>query len=372
MRKILANIINFVFSFTKIKDNKIVFESGRDKIEGNPYAIYSYIKENCPNDFLMYWLISKETNFSMIDKKECAFYRTFTYLYHLSTAKYIIRSQSTGSILKKRSGQIYIQTWHGALNLKKCGYDITDDKNREPMEHVKDWDYFIASDRYCAKAIRTSTGYQKPIISLGQARTDELVNFDSSRVKEIKEKLRIDTTKNKTIVLYAPTFRERNIDDQQFELPIETLKNNDQILLLIRLHPLVSKFMDEHRLGDNMINVSGYPEILDLLLISDVLVTDYSSSIFDYVLLKRPIIFYAYDFEQYMAERNGFYIDYKTDLPGPIAYNENELNDLVKNVDNIINDYSEKLNKFNEKYNYLNDGNVCERFVYELKNGTFR
>ena len=163
MKDLISIIITRFFSVFPIDKKKIIFETGKYKIEGNPLAIYKYIKENCKTEFKTIWLISKKTDINLLESGDYKYYKTIASFYHLATAKFWLRSNSIGSIIKKRRNQIYIQTWHGAGAFKKCGYDIKKDENSIQMKHTLEWDCYIASDLYNANMIKTSTGYNKEI-----------------------------------------------------------------------------------------------------------------------------------------------------------------------------------------------------------------
>lgn len=364
MKKVISMILNFIFSFSKINCRKIIFETGNGKVEGNPYAIYSYMKEHFPNDYRMIWFVKRGTDISKLDKQDVVYYRTWKYFKELSSAKFWIRSHSVGSLLKKKQGQIYLQVWHGGGAYKKVGYDITNDEYRPPMAHVREWDYYIASDPYNGVVIQTATGYDKEVIVLGLARSDEIINMDKSVVNDLKKRiLGEDAFTAKKVILYAPTFRDQDLAKKQLSLPIDELQTLSDYIILVRLHPWVKGLIDQESLASNMINVSDYGDVQDLLLISDCLITDYSSVIFDYGLLERPMIFYTYDYDDYMKERSGFYLDFEKDLPGITVTTQTELLKCLKNFEKLKKDSQHKLKEFNKKYNALNDGHVCERVV---------
>lgn len=368
MRKILSVILNFIFSFKKIDNMKIIFETGSGKVEGNPYAIYSYIKKFCPDEFRTIWIVKSEADVSCLDSNDVVYYRTWRYFSELSSARFWIRSHSVGSLLRKKSSQIYIQVWHGGGAFKKCGYDISEDIDRPPADHVKEWDYYIASDPFNASMIQTSYGYNKDIEILGLARSDEMNQASKMDINMLKNKcLGKKATKYKRIILYAPTFREKDLLNKQVSLPIDELCLLEDCLILIRLHPMVKSYLNKEKLSKNMIDVSDYHDVQDLLLISDCLITDYSSIIFDYALLERPMVFYIYDYDEYMKERAGFYLDFKTELPGLSVRTQQELIEHLKDLTKLKTSSKHKLDIFNEKYNSLNDGNVCERIVSFLK-----
>lgn len=370
MKKVIIDLFNLFFKLFKVKKNKIIFQSSPDKIDGNPYALYKYIKENCPNDFETRWLITDKTDISLVDKKECSYSRTFRYYYDLATAKYWIRSHFTGSILRKKKNQVYLQLWHGWGNFKKCGYDIEDKiplKDRKPVSYVSECTCYLAAEKYIASCMRTSIGFDKPIEEFGMGRTDYLVNLDQKEIDRLKKKYNLP--KNKKTILYAPTFRDNNLENDNFELPILSLKNNKNINVIVCLHPIVAKSLIINKLPSNFYNFSGI-DITELSIISDALITDYSSTIFDYSILEKPMIFYMYDIDEYLKYR-AFYLDYKKDLPGPIVKTEKELYNLIANIDKVEKEYKKKLIDFKKKYNYMNDGHINERIVNKIKENYF-
>lgn len=366
---LINKLINFVFCLFPIKNNKIIFECGRNRVDDNPLAVYRYIKSQCPKDFIVKFMVKKGTNIENLDVKDVCYYRTFYGLYCLATAKYWIRSQSLGSILKKKKEQIYIQMWHGSGGFKKMGNDITG--KTEIVDHAKDWNCLIATDDFNKQVMCSSTGINPKIVKvLGSASSDILINYDENYVKNIKKKLKIDKN-NKRIVLYAPTFRDEELNDSLYNLKIMKLGKIKDYIFLIRLHPLMGNKIKK-RLPKNFINVCDYPDIADLMIISDVLITDYSGgTMFSYSILGRPIIFYPYDIKKYSKDR-GFYFDYDTFVPGPIVYNEEEIFNLFNNSKKIFNKYNiDKVKIFSKKYNKLNDGHVCQSFVKLLKDNYF-
>lgn len=359
MKKAFEKIVNSFFHIFKIKNDVIIFECGRNKVDDNPLAIYEYMKKNnLDKNYKLVFLVKKGTDVSSLDSKDVYYYRTFSELYYKATAKYLIRSQSIGGIIKKRKGQIVIYADHGIFGLKKSGYDVTNAKDRPPAPMTYGWDYFISASSYNSKLLRSSTGYRGKILNLGLARTDKLVNIDPKKVEKIKRDLGLLNNKKK-VILYAPTFRDNkdNVDDSK----INCLASLTDYKVIITCHPLAKKGWDKYDLDSNFINAIDY-EINDLLLVTDLLITDYSSVIFDFLLLNKPMVFYPYDYDEYVTIRNGFYLDYKKDLPGPIAYNDKELIKIL-NDKNLINSYEEKRKKFSKKYIELCDGNVCKRIV---------
>jgi CDP-glycerol glycerophosphotransferase len=350
-----------------IDNKKIIFQSSDKKVSGNPKYIYKYIKTHC-KDYKLIWIVDKNVDIAEFDSKDFVYRHTIKSLYHQATTKYIIEDiSSVGRIFKKRNHQRYIQTWHGGGAFKKCGYDLDSTFNeRIPVAYVRDWDYYIASDEYNEQMIRTSTGYNGKALTLGMSRNDILYYADKNELRK-----KFGFSPKSKIVLYAPTFREHQLNQNQINIPITELSKMKNILFIVRLHPLLQSRINKDIFKGNIIDGSIYSDVQELLVISDILITDYSSIIFDFTVTKRPIIFYAYDLDFYLQER-GFYLDYKKDLPGPIVYNQKELIETITNIDEIMKKYNKKYDEFNKKYNKYNDGNATKRLVEKIINGELK
>ncbi len=172
-------------------------------------------------------------------------------------------------------------------------------------------------------------------------------------------------------MLYAPTFRDDQPAGQNrfsFALPLDlerfTRELGPDVVLLLRMHVLVrggAPVPDE--LADRVVDVSSYPEIAELYLASDVLVTDYSSVFFDFAALRRPMLFYAYDLEAYRDTLRGFYLDYLTDLPGPVVRTEDELYAALRDLPGVTAAYGERYDAFLQRFAPHDDGHAAERVV---------
>ncbi len=364
LKKLISVALNTVFKPFPINNKKIVFLSTKYQATDNPYYVYKYLKEHFP-DYKLIFIVSRDADLSGLENGDYAFVRTFKSFYHLATYKYLFTCQSLGSLIKKRKGQVYIQLWHG-IPLKKMGLDVANPDNISQLPHTVDWDYLVSSGEFEAEKLKTSSGYTCATKFLGNPRTDAL--FYDYDIESIKYKLKLD--KNKKTVLYAPTFRDAELkaDVINIDLPKNLYKNFN---LLIRLHPFVAEKINPEIFTDSVINVCDFANLNQLLAVSDILITDYSSIFFDFSLIDKLTVFYPYDFEDYIRERDGFYIDYKSNLPGPVAYNKTELSRIFEDTDKFITEYREKREVFNKKYSTMNDGNVCQRIAEELKNGGF-
>ena len=144
----------------------------------------------------------------------------------------------------------------------------------------------------------------------------------------------------------------------------------ENVRVILRLHPEVKNRLDIQEYDASVIDGNQYPDIYELYMASDIMITDYSSVSIEYSLLKRPILYYMYDLESYMKERD-FYYNYLDHLSGPIIKTEEELIHAVEHIDEIQQEYAEQYEAYLQRYNEKNDGHVCERFYQLLKKGFF-
>ena len=370
IKRLIGGIIQLLFGHLKIVENKIFLETGTGEAKDQVRAIYNYIKANHPEEYEFIWALNPLADVEGLCNSEIVYKRTLSYYFHLLTSKYWMRTHSVETIVSKRKGQIYIQLWHGPGATKKEGFDIKGiNNNGKVMPHAKEWDYFIATDTDNQRYIQTALNLQIPRLLLGSCRTDVLVNRNRDDYYKLRKKLDIKDTDK--VVLYAPTFREIDFHKEKVSLHIKKLSKIENVRLILRLHPEIKNKLDIAEYAENIIDGNKYADIFDLYMLSDILVTDYSSVSIEYSLLMKPFLFYMYDLEEYTKERD-FYYNYLDSLPGPIIKNEDELIYAISNIDSIMETYHDSYMTYYEKYNSLNDGNVCRRFYTMLKNGDFK
>ncbi|MFD1214154.1 CDP-glycerol glycerophosphotransferase family protein, partial [Arthrobacter sp. GCM10027362] len=259
------------------------------------------------------------------------------YFWYLARARYWVNNQNFPHYLRRRPHGTFIQTWHGTP-LKRMLHDLDQIHGRDEDylqrvdQAVRQWSTLLSPSPYATRAFRSAFNYRGPVLEEGYPRNDVLAQGRNTRAGSvIRERLGIPP--DKRVVLYAPTFR----DDQPagigrfgFKLPLDLeafgRRFGADTVLLLRMHVLVAGQLEiPESAGGCVRDVSGYPEIQELLLASDVLVTDYSSVLFDFAILRRPIIFYAYDLAHYRDTLRGFYLDYGPELPGPVVETQDEL-----------------------------------------------
>ena len=253
----------------------------------------------------------------------------------LGSARYLVNNAHFPFFFEKAPGQIYLQTWHGTP-LKKIAADIADKRFfsvsylRTMDREAEAWDFLISPSPFCTKIFPRAFGYSGPVIESGYPRNDALVRADADeRGREVRRSLGI--ADHQRVVLYAPTWRDssRTIASYSKVLHLEPQQLLDElpdIVLLVRGHANTALAEAVHHdIGGRVVDVTLYPDINDLFLASHALVTDYSSVMFDYCLLDRPMMFLVPDLVDYRDRVRGFYFDFEAIAPGPFLADQDEL-----------------------------------------------
>lgn len=372
----------------QVDEKLICFKSFNGKSYScSPKAIYEYmLTQDKYKDFKFVWAFTEPEKYKYLENnRNTKVINTIGKAYYntMASAKYWIHNYRVADHIYPRENQIYVQCWHGTP-LKRLGYDIESGNNalntaeeiqfkyRVDAEKFK---YILSPSKFASEKFITAwnlkaVGKEDTVLEQGYPRNDRLINYSTEDVKEIKSKLGVDT--NKKIILYAPTWRDDQHDSSigytyKTEVDFDKLQKalGDEYIILFRAHYLVVNGFDFEKYRGFVYDVSSYDDINDLYIASDVLVTDYSSVFFDYANLKKPMIFYMYDFDAYKNEMRNFYIDID-ELPGTIIKkaDEQELIEEIKAADdkeNYIKKYGNKYMAFHDKYNYLDDGSAAQR-----------
>lgn len=365
-----------IFNDRKIKDNRIVFESFRgDFYTDSPKYIYEYLLEKYGKNYDYVWIMNDNKDIPG-NPKTCKRF-SLKYYYYMATAKYWVINRRQARRLKKRDEQIILSTWHGTP-LKRLGLDLENIYYSSPKTKIifyntaKVWDYLVSPNRYTTNILRSAFGYEGEMLETGYPRNDILYNADDGKIEDIKSRLNIP--KNKKVILYAPTFRDKSFESETIEselilnFDLNKLKDeiSDEYVIIIRAHYYVSSKLDLTNYKGFAFDYSSYDDIAELYLISDILITDYSSVFFDFANLKRPILFYPYDLEEYNSVDRGFYIDIYNDLPGPLLFTTEEIIDSIKNINSVKEEYSEKYDEFYDEFCSFEDGTASKRIVEKV------
>lgn len=357
-----------------IDKNLIVFESGVGKqYADSPRYIYEEIVRRNLN-YKKVWACNKITRFNDPDTIRIKRYSP-SYFYYLARANVWVNNQNYPPRLQKRKGTTYIQTWHGTP-LKKMLFDIDQVMGRTQgyveriSKAVSMWDYLLSPSEYTTKAFKSAFKYQGKMIEAGYPRNDLFYREDKEAIKQ-KVKNRLLIPKDKKVILYAPTFRDneavrsnRFVFDLQMDLHQMQEALGDEYVILLRMHvAITNRLTIDEELEGFVQDVSSYSEMQELLLITDLLITDYSSVMFDFANTKRPMLFFTYDLETYRDEVRGFYLDFEEEAPGPLVRTTGEIIHEVENLDVMKQTYKDKYNKFYEKYCANEDGQGAKHVV---------
>ena len=353
----------------------------------SPKAIYEYmIKSEEYKEYKFIWAFKSVEKYNFLEKNrntKVVKMNSKEYKKYLAKAKYWIFNYKIPDYLYPKKEQVFVQCWHGTP-LKRLGCELEDfDNVLNTMEGMKKrykieaskFSYFISPSKFASEKFISAwnlkeIGKENIIIEEGYPRNDFLYNYTEQDVDKIKKELGIEKETRK-IILYAPTYRSDQHETgvgytYKEEVDFSRLQEEigDKYIILFRPHYFIANSFDFEKYNGFVYNVSEIDDINELYIISDMLITDYSSVFFDYANLKRPMIFYMYDLEHYKDESNGFYIDLK-ELPGNIVKTQEDLEKEILALDkNFV--YDEKYKKFNEKYNYLDDGNASMRVVEKI------
>lgn len=296
-------------------------------------------------------------------------------------SKFWISNWRIRRYVKPRDGQVYIQCWHGTP-FKRIGCDIkvegrnalNTQKELQDLytQDAKRYTYLISPSRFYSEALTSAFKIEDTSIikELGYPRNDYLFHYTDEDVKAVKAKLGIP--EDKKVILYAPTWRENQHNSRigytyQLALDFGALREKigDDYVILFRTHYFIDNMIDLSVYEGFVYNVSRYDDINDLYIISDALITDYSSVFFDYANLRRPMYFYMYDYEEYKNDMRDFYFDLK-ELPGPISLTQEELTrDLL--ADDYEEKYHDLYDKFIARFDYLDDGQASARVIELIK-----
>lgn len=350
-----------VYRIFPVQRKKVFFVATHDDSdEGNIGIVAAAIREKMP-EMKLYFLTKRDG----IRHPVSFFFRK---AYHLATAGTIfLDNVFMPMAFTPVSPKVkVVQLWHGTESVKKFGQDAdTGEVKRLSKKSDGRITHLIVNSQRTKRQYAGAFALpEEKAYVLGLPRTDLIL--DRERMEEKKRQFyeRYPELKGKRCTLYAPTFRDAEVENPTLALDLEKFLSimGKEDALLLRLHPHVSaNFSAEalERYENRIVNVSDYPGVATLLAVSDCLISDYSSIIFEYCLFGRPMIFYAYDLESFEREGRSFYEDYETFVPGPIARSQHELEAVWQSGF----EYKDRIDAFKkETYEYL-DKNATNRLL---------
>ncbi|MEC1361553.1 CDP-glycerol glycerophosphotransferase family protein [Bacillus subtilis] len=383
-RSLLVRVYSIAFRIIGLlprNEKLIIFESYSGKqFSCNPRAIFEYLEENKDKyDYRLIWSIDKR-NKDLFDNLDVKYLKRFSlkWLWYMATAKYWITNSRLPLWIPKPRKTTYVQTWHGTP-LKKLANDMdevhmpgttTEQYKKNFLKEASKWDYLISPNAYSTEIFRSAFQFKRTFIESGYPRNDFLHKENKyEEMLKIKDRLGID--RDKKIILYAPTWRDNSYYAKgkykfNMVLDLESLKDqlSDEYILILRMHYLVSENINLTAYKGFAYDFSNHNDIRELYLISDILITDYSSVFFDFAGLNRPILFYVPDIEFYRDKLRGFYYDFEKCAPGPLLKTTEKVIEAIHKTQHYKQD--ENLTSFYDQFCYLEKGDSSKKVVEEI------
>lgn len=359
----MLRIIYLFFFLFPVKKKKVCVRNYEGKGYGdNPKYIVKALLDKV-DDIEVIWLV-KEIN-EKKEKKNIKFVRinSLRSFYHMSTSKIWIANTRIPIYIKKKSSQTYIQTWHGGLGMKQIERQVEDKLSKNYIETAKNdsknIDYLISNSIYRTELYKNYFWYSGSILEIGLPRNDLLMkeNYRNPKIYEY-----LGLSNDVKLLIYAPTFR-KNHDLHYYQLDFKHLiqslhdKFKGDWKVLIRLHPIIAHYSYElTKDNQNVIDVSDYDDVYEILSVCDAMISDYSSIMFDFMVRNKPIFIYATDIEIYKKDRD-FNIPFDS-IPFPVSKSIEDLIDAINKYD--INEKLKEFEIFKEKYGLKESGNASE------------
>ncbi len=337
IKDFFISLIFYVMRVFPVNENKVVIDSygGKGYGDNGKYIAEKILEMNSFIDVV--WLCDN-LNERMPEGIRTVKFFGIKSIYEQSTAKFWIDNRRKPGYVRKRISQIYINTWHAGIALKRIEKDAQNTLTNYYIRCAKHdssmVDYFLSDSEWTTNLYKDAFWYTGDIWKIGLPRQDVLVHSPPEQKQHLKNKLGIKRDVN--IVLYAPTFRNGS-DEYQLQcynidwnktLEAFRIRFGGEWIGAIRLHPNISRLSKKMAISENIIDVTNYPDMQELSVISDCIISDYSSSIIDCCPTGKLGFIFAVDISEYQRDRN-FYFDLR-ELPFPIAESNEEL------VHNII------------------------------------
>jgi CDP-glycerol glycerophosphotransferase (TagB/SpsB family) len=304
---------------------------------------------------------------------------TRAYYRALARSRYLIYNDHVPLPYRKRRGQRHIQTWHGTP-LKRLGYDIGTPSSASGVRYldymagdVAQWDVLLSPNPFSTPIMRRAFRFTGQICETGYPRNDALVRACRDSDAQARDavaviRARLGVPAGKKVAMYVPTWRDNQHDaagryllDFRLDLPAAAERLGADWVLLIRGHHLMAGGIKAAAIPGFTVDVTGYPDIGDLLRVTDALITDYSSVMFDFAPAGRPMLFFTYDLEQYRDQLRGFYFDFEADAPGPLLATSEQVVAALDEIDAVAAKYAAAHAAFTGRFCPLDDGKASAR-----------
>jgi CDP-glycerol glycerophosphotransferase len=356
---------------SRIEPDLVLFESWHGSYSDNPRGISEELLHRS-SPLRQAWVL-RERPVGLPESVAVVAPGTRRYLEYLGRARYLVSNNSMPGYFSKKRGTTYLQTWHGTP-LKRIGFDIARPAFRDSkrsMENLRrdvaQWDYLISQNQFSTEILRNAFHYRGPIMEVGYPRNDLLSSPRATPLRQ-ETRQRLGIADGVRAVLYVPTWR----DDDAFSLHlglasvVEAL--GEGCVVLLRVHPDVAHTFALRGMRQ-VLDVTLEPDIRELYLAADVLVTDYSSAMFDFAVTGKPMLFFTYDLPFYRDRLRGFYFDFEAEAPGPLLRTTDDVIASLLHLEEVTPRYAAAYERFVQRFCHLDDGHAAERVIRVLFEG---
>ncbi|MDP9395018.1 MAG: CDP-glycerol glycerophosphotransferase family protein [Actinomycetota bacterium] len=348
---------------------RIVYSSFDGRFSDSPRAIFELLRQRHPG-YEHVWLAHPDHYYAFPSWAERVSARSAASRRLLASADFVVANTYILCEWDKRPDAVYLQTWHGTP-YKRIHFDVPwspPGALDAPNADIARWDWLLSPNALSTDVLRGAFAYSGNMLETGYPRNDVLLSRGRDDVRA-RVRAELGIPEGTTAVLYTPTWR----DDEYFppgrpDIPV-ALEVDDFVkrlgedhCLLVRAHyNLTSRLVTED--SDVVRNVSHHADVAELYLAADMMVTDYSSTMFDFAVTGKPLLFFTYDFEHYRDVLRGFYFDFELEGPGPMLATTGELVDAILDIGDVRAHYAPAYEAFRHRYCHLDDGRATERVI---------
>jgi CDP-glycerol glycerophosphotransferase len=294
----------------------------------------------------------------------------------LATSRYIVANTHLPPWIRRRPGQVIAQTWHG-IGFKRVAFDMDSVQFANPTyldklaEEAPNWSFLVSPSSFCTEIMRRAFRYEGEIAEIGSPRNDLLFTADRAAITD-RVRRTVGVPGDRKILLYAPTWRDnvfygpgRYKFDMRLDVSQFPPEFQREYALLVRRHPNTVDDLLGHD-SDFVFDVANYPDVRDLLVAAEVLVTDYSTISLDFLNTGRPVLFYTYDLASYRDNLRGFYFDLEGEGPGPVLETTDQVVAALGDLDAVAHQYRDRYERFRQIYCHAEDGHATDRLIDRL------
>jgi CDP-glycerol glycerophosphotransferase len=353
---------------------QVVYNSFEGRFSDSPRAVYAALRAGAAPADRHVWLADPAHQRSFPPGVETVVYGSPACVAALESADVLVANTHTDVVWTKPERTFYLQTWHGTP-LKRIHWDVLwapPGRLERLQRDVDRWDCLLSPNAASTPFLRRAFRYEREVLECGYPRNDVLSAPDRDAVRR-RVRRALGIADGTTAVLYTPTWRDDEVFGEgrrEFGLALDAEAFAEQLgdhhVLLLRLHYMLTGRLAavEH---PGVRDVSAHPDVAELYLAADAMVTDYSSTMFDFAVTGKPMLFYVYDLADYQDRLRGFYFDFAPEVPGPLLQTTQEVVDAVRDLPAVAGRYAGRYARFRERYCHLEDGKATERVVARLR-----